>query len=412
MAGGSSSSSKPVDMTPQAYKNLQSPFAATLANLLGFGTQTTTTGAGVPVGGGTSTGLGSGDFSNKGTTPPPNVGGLNGMGGREKTIIPPTNTGGAQVPTTTTTYTANQNSDPNSILNGIPKYNGPLTADIAPNEQTILDQLMASGDNGALDFLNKLIGGQAYGNVGQITPQQIAAGIGAINYGQNGSTADPYGTMQFGQATNPLLDAYTQAQQRSTLEGLTETLTRDLPGRFTTAGQFIQPQGSSAFDRAAALASRGAANAMGDIATNIGYNAYQSDRALQASAINDQQNRILQALTGTAGNALTAAQSNQSSDLAAQTTNQKTEMDKVAGQQQGVQLQQQQVQSMINNLQAQALPRLIQEYGIERGMDVFNNQMQSLLQVLGITANVTQPTVSSESKSSTKPNVLPMLGAL
>lgn len=66
----------------------------------------------------------------------------------------------------------------------------------------------------------------------------------------------------------------------------------------------------------------------------------------------------------------------------------------------GSQIQSQEVDTLIKNLQAQALPRLIQEMGVERGMEAFNNQVNSLLSVLGISAGVTRPVIANESKSS------------
>lgn len=53
-------------------------------------------------------------------------------------------------------------------------------------------------------------------------------------------------------------------------------------------------------------------------------------------------------------------------------------------QQEAIQLGQQEVQTTISNLQAQALPRLISELGIERGLSEFQNRMQSLLQALAV----------------------------
>lgn len=148
--------------------------------------------------------------------------------------------------------------------------------------------------------------------------------------------------------TNPFLNDYIKAAQRTTLEGLTETLERSLPGRFTQAGQFVQTGGSSAFDRAAAIATRGAANAMGDIATNIGYNAYQGERNLQQGAI---------------------------------------------------QASQQETQTTIANLTAQGLPRIIQQYGIDKGLEIFQTQLAGILDALKTAAALAQPTIGQESQS-------------
>jgi hypothetical protein len=382
-------------MTPQAYKNLQQPFAQTLAGMLGFGTQPAAAPAptqqyaagSYPQAGGAQ----GGGQPNYNTYP---YGNTHSGQGRQ----PPAQAPQAPTQPQTPAFAAPTNTNPNDILSHIPKYQGDLSAPIGANEQDLLTQLMGTGQ-GSSNYLQQLLSGSFL--PGGANASQLP-NVSAQGTGYDPST-DPYAAMGLGQQTNPFLQAYTQAQQRTTMDQLTQALTRDLPGRFTAGGQFVQPQGSSAFDRAAALASTGAANAMGDIAANIGYNAYASDRGLQAQAINDQQNRLLQSGTTNAQNDLAAQQSNQSTALA-QNTNERNL------QQAGVGLDQAQVQTMIANLQAQALPRLIQEQGIDRGIASFNQQMQTLMQTLGITANITQPTVANSSESNTKPNLIPSIG--
>lgn len=164
--------------------------------------------------------------------------------------------------------------------------------------------------------------------------------------------------------SNPYLDAAIRAAQRPTLEGLADTVGRALPGRFTQAGQFTQANnaidnngnaapggggGSSAFDRAAAVATRGAANAVGDIATKMSFGNYEAERGQQTA---------------------------------------------VAG------LNQQEVQTTIAGLQAQALPRLIQEQGIQRGIQLFQTNIQAVLDTLRTIAGVTAPVVANQSQSS------------
>lgn len=164
--------------------------------------------------------------------------------------------------------------------------------------------------------------------------------------------------------SNPNLDAAIRAAQRPTLEGLADTVGRALPGRFTQAGQFTQANnaidangniapgggggGSSAFDRAAAVATRGAANAVGDIATKMSFGNYENER--------NTQNQI-------------------------------------AG------LNQQEVQTTIAGLQAQALPRMIQEMGIQRGIQLFQTNIQAVLDTLRTIAGVTAPVVANQSQS-------------
>lgn len=214
-------------------------------------------------------------------------------------------------------------------IGGIPKFGEPFTAGVGVNEQATLDLLQSLVGGGRQALIDKTISGEF---------------------------VDP--------STNPFLKSFIEAAQRPTLQGLEETLTRSLPGRFTAAGQFIQPQGSSAFDRAAAIATRGAADAVGDIATRIGAGAYEAERGRQ---------------------------------------------------QQGIQLGQQEVQTVVNNLQAQALPRLIQQYGIDQGVQEFRTRLNALLQVLATAGQLAsqQPVFGNQtvSEGSSTTGIVPAIGS-
>lgn len=188
------------------------------------------------------------------------------------------------------------------------------------------------------------------GNETQLLTQLMGSGMGRQNYLESAIG----GNFLPGQAgQNPFLDAAIRAAQTPTLQGLTETLSRTLPGRFTAGGQFTQPKGSSAFDRAAAVATEGAARTMGDIATNMSFQGYEAERGRQ---------------------------------------------------QQAVALSQQEVQTTVENLKAQGLPRLIQDLGIERGLQEFNVRMSALMQALGIMGQTAAPKVASQSKQD--PNII------
>jgi hypothetical protein len=204
-----------------------------------------------------------------------------------------------------------------ALQTGGPQYDGPLVAGIGDREKTMLDQLMP----------------------------QTGAGTSRFGYLENVLKGN---YLPGGQNENPFLDAAIRAAQRPTLQGLEETLSRSLPGRFTQAGQFTQPQGSSAFDRAAGIATRGAADAIGDIATKMSAGVYESER--------DRQ-------------------------------------------QQAVPLSRQEVDATISNLQAQALPRLIEDLGIERGLAMFQQQATQLLDILRLLGGVTAPTVANKGQS-------------
>lgn len=167
-----------------------------------------------------------------------------------------------------------------------------------------------------------------------------------------------------GSQANPFLQATIQAAQRPTLQGLYDTLSRTLPGRFTANGQFIQPQGSSAFDTAAALATGRVSQTLGDIATNIAGGAYNTERQLQQGA---------------------------------------------------VPLQQADVQSTISKLQASALPRLISQYGIDQGLKAFQDRIRTVLSAIQIaeglplTAIANQSTSASSGQSSESKGLIPGL---
>lgn len=210
---------------------------------------------------------------------------------------------------------------------GLPQYSGNLAAPITSPETSLLTGLQGVGQGsgpGSQGYLASVLGGQ-------YLPGQ--------------------------EKGNPFLQAAITAAQRPTIQGLSDTLSRDLPGQFTAAGQSIAPNnanpqggggGSSAFDSAAAIATGRVANALGDIATNISSNAYNTERQLQQNA---------------------------------------------------VPLSEQEVQTTINNLQAQALPRLISQLGIQNGMTIFQNSINSILQFLQTVGGVTAPAIANKTQS-------------
>jgi hypothetical protein len=155
--------------------------------------------------------------------------------------------------------------------------------------------------------------------------------------------------------SNPFLRASIEAAQRPTLEGLTEVLERVLPGRFTKANQFVQPGGSSAFDRAAALATRGAASALGDIATNIASQNYTQERDRQIQAL---------------------------------------------------QISQGEIDAGLKVLQGSSLPRLIEQHGIDVGLEEYRNRVASLVEILRIIGGVSGPVTANETKERSTPGLI------
>lgn len=160
---------------------------------------------------------------------------------------------------------------------------------------------------------------------------------------------------------NPFLQSAIEAAQRPTEDALNNTLSRNLPGVFTAAGQQIggglrSPNanlnaGSTAFDTAAASAFTGGARALSDIATNMSYQGY-----------NDERNRQQNAIT----------------------------------------LQQNDVNTMVTNLQAQALPRLIEQLGIDNGIKVFQDRINTLLQAFQIASGSPISQVAQQQQSTSQ----------
>lgn len=245
---------------------------------------------------------------------------------------------------------------------------------ISATTQRLLDSTAASGMSpGAVtSFVNGL---------GIRNNQSLSGFMGDINANSR--------TGAFGGADNPFAQAYIEQAQRQTMQNLEETLSRSLPGRFTQAGQLVQPGGSSAFDRAAAIATRGATQEMGDIATRIQYQALADAQAREAAAMEGFFNRGAQA------DARYDQAVQQQLDRALQVPGIEAQVSQI-----GSQITSQEIDNLIKNLQAQALPRLIQEMGIDRGIEAFQNQINSMLAVMGIQAGVTAPVIGNQSSSS------------
>lgn len=167
--------------------------------------------------------------------------------------------------------------------------------------------------------------------------------------------------------SNPFLGETIRAAQRPVIEAFQDVALPRFQRGFTAAGQFIQPQGSSAFDRAAAIATRGLTNTLGDISTNIASQNFQAERGRQAQAV-----------------------------------------------EQVSQLSSADVNNTIAGLQASALPRLIEQFGINQGTAEFNRRISIVLQALGVARGLplVQTGQQSTATSTTSPNILgPILGA-
>lgn len=179
--------------------------------------------------------------------------------------------------------------------------------------------------------------------------QSLLAGLGPGGSPLNAASRELLGSTIEGNFlspnSNPFLADTIAAAQRPLLEAFSDVTLPQLRRGFTAAGQNIAPFGSSPFDQAAALSQRGLFNSLADIATNIAGANYQAERSRQQEAVNQS-------------NALDV------SDL----------------------------QSQISKLQASALPRLVQQYGLDQGLAEFNARVQRLLEALQLGGALSSPT--------------------
>lgn len=182
--------------------------------------------------------------------------------------------------------------------------------------------------------------------------------------------------MPGGAQGNPFLSSTIQAANQPIAQQLGTTIGVDLPTQFSALGQNVgnsdlssasqgKNGGSSAFTNAAALATRSAANAMSANATQIANNAYNTGVGQMTAASN---------------------------------------------------LQPQMVSSAINVLQAQLLPTLLQQQGIQNGLQAFQDNVTSFLGFLQSLSGTAMPVIgnnaTSTSTGNSTPGIIPDLTGL
>lgn len=216
-----------------------------------------------------------------------------------------------------------------SGVSGIPTPSGPRVAPITPQEQNLVN----------------LIGQRALGS----TPLQSSAS-NLLQQTLSGQFLNP--------ASNPFLGATIEAAQRPLIRAFERTTIPNLRAQFTAAGHMIQPQSSSPFDTAVAMAQGDLMNALGDVSTRIASENFQAERGRQQSAVN-----------------------------------------------QALQVSQTEMANMLAGLQASALPRLIEQRGIDAGIEEFNNQLNTLFQALALATGAAsgQPVVVGGTAPQTEP---------
>lgn len=261
---------------------------------------------------------------------------------------------------TQTGFNTGQSTQTGNSSSTTSNYTDPALSGLSGSLADTLKQVLSSFSQQTANAGNPIANSTAAPQAGVTPQEQQLLGNITQQTGPNTDSANYIkqvlgGAFMPGSANqNPFLGAAITAAQRPTLDNLTQTLTRALPGRFTANGQLIQPNtgdqgGSSAFDRASALAFQSAANASTDIASNIGNNAYNTGISQMNTAAGLDQNQVNQTISG---------------------------------------------------LQAAALPRLIQQNGLDKGLALFQQQTSNLLDFLKTIGTVQAPTLGSNAVSS------------
>lgn len=329
------------------------------------------------------------------------------------------------------------------------QFEGPTTAPLGGGEQHLINLLGGQGTREpsplvgqSQDFLQRVIGGQfqpqgvqpvQVGPLPGVSPVQVPENQGVTQFqGPTGQTGQVLGQTIGGAFLpgqgefNPFLQETIQAASRPLLEQFQEVTLPRLRGAATQAGQQVGEGASSPFDFAAARAQSGLANALGDVGTRLAGQAFEAERGrqqqalLQDAAAQQQAGLLAQQLNQQAVEAGLGRQ--QQAGLAAQQLGQQGALQtQQLGTQAGLQAQQlgqqaqqaerdrrqqaaltgpqlseqalrSQMDRAVQALQAQALPRLIEDQGVERGLELFNTRLQTLFQALGLAGQVGQPT--------------------
>lgn len=208
--------------------------------------------------------------------------------------------------------------------------------------------------------------GDTSGLAAGMTPEQNALLQQMIQgAGQSGAqnplvqaSASNLGQIAGGQG-NPFLDAMVQSAQGDLQRQFEGSIVPQLLSRFTARGQQVQGDGSSAFAHEAGLTSNDFMRALSGVETSLRGGAYDAD-----------QNRRLG-----------AAQ---------------------AQGQLGTQINADDFNKLKSTFDASALPQLVKDLGIQRGLEAYNTKMQTIMNALQLAAGVSQPTIANNTVQSSK----------
>lgn len=309
---------------------------------------------------------------------------------------------------------------------GFPQPEGPLNAPITQGETDVLAMLQQALSGSQLGSAQGALAEQAGGVANpfaRVAPLSDAERLGLNQiqqtaFGQSGlQTAgrDQLGRTIAGDFLSPESNPFLQSTIDAALRPIRDQFgdaTLANRSQFTDAGQFIGPRSSSPFDVADARLQTGLANAMGDTASRIAFENFARERQNQLDATAQAEQIAGADLLRQVQGQQVLGLPRELADLELQRQSGAFEADQARRTEAATalpQIERQQVESIMENLQAQALPRLIEELGIQRGLAAFSDQQQSLLALLQLAGQVSSPTVANETRQS---GGSPFLGAL
>lgn len=168
----------------------------------------------------------------------------------------------------------------------------------------------------------------------------------------NSLTGDTLAGKYLDPASNPFLQSSINAAIQPLRQQYNDVTMPGLRAQFTLNGQTLQGEGSSPFAREYARAANDLNTQIGNISSNMAGQNYTNERNNQMQAVTNANAQ-----------------------------------------------QQQQFNQLYQTLQASALPRLIQQQGLDKGLQNFNQQVNWLMQVLGLGAQSSQPVMSQTGNS-------------
>lgn len=245
------------------------------------------------------------------------------------------------------------------------------------------------------------IGGLANPGQGTLNNQAATTAWNATNYANSNPLQNAFNTNNAmlspgwaaGLATNPLTQMVAQGAAQPLLQQFQTQTIPQLQGAMTAAGQRTNSAnpagGSSAYDIAAANAETGLGANLANLGSNIIGGTYQTGLGQTANAVNQASGLSGQNISNLI-NAATGSQGLVSTQL----------------------------NDTINALNANALPQLTQQYGINQGLSLYQTQVNQLMTALGLGGQTSQPAIgynsmgggTSQNNGSSKGFSIPLIG--